>query len=227
MNFSGAVAVALYATTNFGHGLYSVSLDNAAPQIFNGSTFWLVTNTVIFFQSGLDSARTYGLNVINMSGGAKLSLNSAVTYQVDPPPISTTGSSRGTSHAKIAEIVAPIVGVVVLGLIAVFVWLRSRKHREAAATAVSPLILPDRESDPAAPEMRNPTSGKGHAMLTPAPSSASPTSPASAPDVNQIIELIAQRIDRREGSQLELSPPDYDAHSQQLVYTLIIIDATG
>ncbi|KAJ6498542.1 hypothetical protein C8R47DRAFT_1068816 [Mycena vitilis] len=133
MNFSGAVAAALYATTNFGHGLYSVS--------------------------GLDSARTYGLDVTNMSGGAKLSLNSAVTYQVDPPPISTTGS--------IAEIVAPVVGVIVLGLIAVFVWLRSRKRRETAATAVSPLIIPDRESDPASPEMRSHTtaSGKGRVMF--------------------------------------------------------------
>jgi len=49
MNFSNAVAVALYGSSNFGHELYSISLDNGAPQIYNASTFWLVADTVIFF----------------------------------------------------------------------------------------------------------------------------------------------------------------------------------
>jgi hypothetical protein len=63
------------------------------PQIYNGSTFWLVTDTVIFFQSGLDPTRVYALDMINMSGGGKLTLSSVVTYQVDQPqPPNTTGT---------------------------------------------------------------------------------------------------------------------------------------
>ncbi|KAJ7845563.1 hypothetical protein B0H13DRAFT_1463286, partial [Mycena leptocephala] len=122
VNVRGAVAVALYASTNWGHQLYSVSLDNAVSQIYNASTFGLVTNTVIFFQSGLDPDRMYAVNVINLSGGATLSLSSATAYQI---MISGTSSH----YAKIGAIVGPIVGVLILSLIAAFCWLRARKRR--------------------------------------------------------------------------------------------------
>ncbi|KAJ7911620.1 hypothetical protein B0H13DRAFT_2008975 [Mycena leptocephala] len=214
MNFSSAVAVAVHASTNFGHGLYSVSLDGV-PQIYNGSTFWLVTDTVIFFQSGLDPTRVYALDMINMSGGGKLTLSSVVTYQVDQPqPPNTTGTpaaTRGTSShtAKVAEIAGPVAGVVVvLGLVSVFFWLRSRKRRVDPAASISPLILPQSAPSEMA-QTRTPSARKGNGpALQSAPSppltmatAISPTSPAGSADVNHIIELIAQRIDRRDGSQ--------------------------
>ncbi|KAJ6551179.1 hypothetical protein B0H19DRAFT_163324 [Mycena capillaripes] len=217
MNISSAAAVALYASTNFGHDLFSVSLDNAAPQIFNASTFWLVTDTVIFFQSGLDFGRTYNLNIINMSGGAKLTLNSVVTYQVTNGSNSTTAQANsGTSShsgAKIGEIVGPIVGVFVLGLIATFFWLRSRKRRASREAVVSPLVLPEGTA-----EMGMASPRKGDITLpqpAPAPSVISTTSPTSPTDVNQLLELLAQRIDRRDGNHISesASPPDYRAHT--------------
>ncbi|KAJ7884690.1 hypothetical protein B0H13DRAFT_1889900 [Mycena leptocephala] len=58
------------------------SLDNGLPEICNTSTFWLVTNTVIFFQSGLDSGRTYVVSVINLGGGAMLSLSSTTVVEI-------------------------------------------------------------------------------------------------------------------------------------------------
>lgn len=45
----------------------------------------------------------------------------------------------------------------------------------------------------------------------------SPTSPPTTPDVNQIIELIAQRIDRRGNGYHDGEnplPPDYRVHSE-------------
>ncbi|KAJ7312929.1 hypothetical protein DFH08DRAFT_896216 [Mycena albidolilacea] len=227
MNFSSAVAVALYGSTNFGHGLYSVALDNGVPQIYNASTFWLVTNTVVFFQSGLDSKRTYTVNVVNMSPGAKLTLSSVVTYQVDQPSNSTTGSGStmraSSSHgATVGKIVGPILGVLVLGLLIAAFWLRSRRSR-ANHAPITPLVLSPNEGEPNTDsemtQTRIPPRRKGEAPWPrPAPppsppltSHGSTMSPTGSVNVDQIIEIIAQRIDRREdihGSESHL-PPDY------------------
>ncbi|KAF7377456.1 hypothetical protein MSAN_00167400 [Mycena sanguinolenta] len=242
MNFSSTVAIAVHGSTNFGHGLYSVSIDNETPQTYNGSTFWLVTDTVVFFQAGLDAGRTHRLNVTNLSGDAKLTLSSVVTYEVgasqigpSQPLSSITGpgtSSRGTSShsVKVAEIVGPVVGVLLLGLLSVFFWFRYRKPRPSNETTVTPLVLPPPSSGISSSQSEMSQAGrqpprKGHPIRSqPAPSSVSSTTrsvspPASAvspiaPDVNQIIELIAQRIDRRDGQRSEsTSPPGYNVHS--------------
>ncbi|KAJ7182840.1 hypothetical protein C8R43DRAFT_1054843, partial [Mycena crocata] len=275
MNFSSAVAVALYASTNTGHGLYSISIDNDGPQIYNASTNWLVTNTVIFFQAGLDPRRTHTLNATNMSDGLNFTFSSVVIYQADaaaiPPSSSSAAGSNSTggpdnsnpeasshSHAKVGVIVGLIVGVVVLVLVAGFLWLwlRSRKSRRSAGGTISPLILPhsklgsssssmiqtgmltptpiqrkDRapwprpvaaSSPPHTPNTPDHTpTTSGHTPNTPNHTATTPTrtpstpgfpavSPTSPANVNQIIELIAQRIDRREGPPSSSSlPPGY------------------
>ncbi|KAJ7489165.1 hypothetical protein FB451DRAFT_1125416 [Mycena latifolia] len=263
MNFSSAVAIALYGSNNFGHLLYSVSIDNEPPQISNASTFWLVADTPIFFRSGLDPGRMHTLNATNISGGGEnFTLSSVVVYQADPSqstPSSTSSSSAGGSntttgtsahsHSKVGEIVGPVVGalVLVLGLIAGFLWLRSRKSRRDLSATISPLILfhqnpssmtqtgngniPSkmtqhglrppvaRKNQPApvhtviAPHSSPPSSTRRLVSPTSPPSPAGPASPATA-DVNQIIELIAQRIDRRreDNSENQL-PPGYRVHS--------------
>ncbi|KAJ6482526.1 hypothetical protein C8R45DRAFT_1001750 [Mycena sanguinolenta] len=233
MNFSSAVAIALHGSTNFGHGLYSVSLDNEAPQIYNGSTFWLVTDTVVFFQAGLDADRTHTLNVTNLSGAAKFTLSSVVTYEVDASgPSQPSPSSRGnSSHSvKVAEIVGPVVGLLLLGLLSVFLWWRYRKPRPSDKTSITPLVLPPPSDGIRSPQSEMSQTGrqpprKGHSTWSqPALSPVSPTTrsispPVSTvspivPDVNQIIELIAQRIDRRNGQGSESgSPPGYNVHS--------------
>ncbi|KAJ7705610.1 hypothetical protein B0H17DRAFT_672082 [Mycena rosella] len=100
MNFSNAVAIALYASTNTGHALYSVSIDNVVPQVYNASTFWLVANTVIFFQSGLDPGRMHTLNATNMSGGGQnFTLSSVILYQVDAPISSSNQTAPSGSNS--------------------------------------------------------------------------------------------------------------------------------
>ncbi|KAJ7195770.1 hypothetical protein GGX14DRAFT_403735 [Mycena pura] len=70
-NFSSALAVADYASINYGQEIYSVFLNNEMSQIYSGSTFLLVPDTVIFFQSGLEPMTVYAVNIINMSGGGR------------------------------------------------------------------------------------------------------------------------------------------------------------
>ncbi|KAJ7220698.1 hypothetical protein GGX14DRAFT_515053, partial [Mycena pura] len=157
-NFSNATAIALYGSTNFGHELYSVSIDNIAPNVYNGSTFWLVANTVLFFQSGLDPDRSYTLNATNLSPDGKFTLSSVVTYGLDttqgsspttagalPSSSSKPSHSNPQSSAKIGKIVGPIVGALVfLSLLALFFVFRTRYRRRPRdiSTSISPLIIP-------------------------------------------------------------------------------------
>lgn len=116
------------------------------------------------------------------------------------------------SRAKIGEIVGPIAGVLLLGLIAAaFFWLRSRKRRAIHEAAVSPLVLPETTA-----EMGMASPRKGDVILSQpgpaAPSVISTTSPTGPAGVDQLLELLAQRIDRRDGSE-RASPPDYRVHT--------------
>ncbi|KAJ7472448.1 hypothetical protein B0H11DRAFT_2039051 [Mycena galericulata] len=259
MNFTNTVAIALYASTNFGHELYSVSLDNGPPQIYNASTNWLVANTVIFFQSGLDPDRMHTINATNITpGGAKFTLSSVITYELDASPtISSSNAPTDTAvtllsskaRVEIGEIVGPIVGLIFVALVATFFWLRSQRARRTDyAGSISPLVLdssrPIGQGTVTSSEMTEtilpPPAGSGkNALRTQTilfaqppvvavaplssrtssvpqhPSQISPTSSTSPADVNQIIELIAQRIDRRDdnqGSHYTL-PPDYRVRS--------------
>ncbi|KAJ7856311.1 hypothetical protein B0H13DRAFT_1902759 [Mycena leptocephala] len=99
-NFSGALAVAIYASTNHGQEIYSVFLNNEMSQICSGSTFWLVPDTVIFFQSSLEPMTVYAANIINMSGGGKLSLSSVVAYRENQP--TNTGDTPGVFRIECA-----------------------------------------------------------------------------------------------------------------------------
>ncbi|KAJ6598214.1 hypothetical protein DFH09DRAFT_55045 [Mycena vulgaris] len=255
MNFTSAVAIALYGSTTVGHVLYSVSIDNEAPRIYNASSVWLIANAAIFFQSGLDPGRKHTLKATNMSGGgANFSLSSIVLYQATATPSSSSSpagssnspttqpdSTSGQSHFKVGEIVGPVVGALALVLIAAFLWFRARKSRPDHTKTISPLILFD-QSRPDGPDQATNTPSemtetgplqpssstrKNHVPLRTAPNSPpspppampqhgapiSPTPPGTA-DVNQIIELIAQRIDRRgEGHSESHLPPEYRVHS--------------
>ncbi|KAJ7779190.1 hypothetical protein B0H16DRAFT_808419 [Mycena metata] len=246
MNFSDAVAIAVYASTNYGHQLYSVVIDDELPQTFNASTFWLVTDAVVFFQSGLDPNTTHILNMINLSAGSKFTLSSIVTYQGNgsAPGSTTPGGSPTTfpplsshSSVNVGAIVGPVVGVILLGLLAAFFWIRRRgSRRQDQSRLISPLVLPsaNETTSPTMTQVESPRR-KGQAVwLQPVPgppqnpmrsstmrSHSSPTStpsltsnrtlasPLVPADVNQLIELIAQRIDRREEGHGSEGPPEY------------------
>ncbi|KAJ7267221.1 hypothetical protein C8J57DRAFT_362104, partial [Mycena rebaudengoi] len=249
-------AIELSASTNFGHLLYSVSLDGV-ESIYNASTFWLVTATTIFLQSGLDPKKMHTINATNISGGSKLTLSSITVYQVEPSPSGTglgdvapSTSMAASSHKQvnIGAIIGPVLSLVVL-FIGVFFGLRYRKARLKRAsilpiTSPSPypnwghtmsgtlpvmtdltsstmVVLPGPAPGPACPEFRKPTL---HLASRTATTGGSPTtahhspsaapSPATTPDVNQLLELIVQRIDRREQDPYSTgSPPVYPGRS--------------
>ncbi|KAF7301761.1 hypothetical protein MIND_00741700 [Mycena indigotica] len=207
-SFTNASAFAVHGSLNFGHGLYSVSVDNSVPQQMNGSTFWLVPDTVLFFQSGLDPDRSHSVNITNLSANGKFTLSSVVVYalaaSVDSPPSSPTsgsppsGPSSPHKTAAFAAIAGTTVGVVVLlsALLCLF-YLRARRKRPAAA-AVSPFVA---QAAPIASDRKG-----GNRT---APNDHSPSRTPS-PDVNHLLELIAQRIDRRPMEADSASPPRYD-----------------
>ncbi|KAF7369212.1 hypothetical protein MVEN_00248800 [Mycena venus] len=243
LQFYGS-AVYLYGTVNASYEVIldedARSFDGATGVLYSNQALIEENHS-----AGLDPERMHTLNVTNISGGGKLTLSSVVTYQVDTSlspvpnqPSNSTGPSdsiRGTSSrsVKVGKIVGPIAGVFVLGLLlAVFFWLRSRKPRSDNEKSITPLVLslPDHGTGSTHSEIVQTAIPlrKGHSTwsqpaLPPAPSpptplyapAASAVSPTSPADVNQIIELIAQRIDRREGGQgsESLSPPGYRVHS--------------
>ncbi|KAJ7705611.1 hypothetical protein B0H17DRAFT_672078 [Mycena rosella] len=131
------------------------------------------------------------------------------------------------SHSKVGEIVGPILGVLVLVLFAACVWRRFRKSHLAMDNAgiISPLVLPQPNIPPSGmvqTEIRSPVSRKNspptQIISESLPPPATPSQQGSStlpgpPDVNQIIKLIAQRIDRRGDSHSESNLPGYNAHS--------------
>ena len=83
-------SVAMYASLNYGHWLYSVvssftisrlidllltkilkNLDGY-DRVLNGSSFWLVPNPVIFLADGLDETQKHSLNITNLGVGQTL-----------------------------------------------------------------------------------------------------------------------------------------------------------
>ncbi|KAJ7621354.1 hypothetical protein FB45DRAFT_1006664 [Roridomyces roridus] len=261
------VAVALYASTNFGHGLYSVAIDDKAPQTFNGSTNWLVGDTLIYFEAGMNGNTTHKL------GGAKFTLSRVVAYQLDdvsaPPTSNPPAHSKSKTKVNVGAIIGPIVGVVLLLLLIWWLYtqvarMRRRVSGDAETQRVDPLPLdlpraglvfstPSQASEvpsTAAASSLTVSTAAGATITSPrrgrigklsAPNLNAPPPPtqsqsqsqsgaestttqASSPtaglppgvDMDRIIELIAQRIDRREPARDQedselVPPPEYRA----------------
>lgn len=102
LNFSGS-AVAIRSPVNWGHWIYNVVSSStvlpsasAAPQLtatmlrqtldgvpqhYNASTFWLVGNSLLFFESGLDPSKEHEIRLINTGGaGMIMNLNDITVY---------------------------------------------------------------------------------------------------------------------------------------------------
>ncbi|KAK7052116.1 hypothetical protein R3P38DRAFT_3255342 [Favolaschia claudopus] len=164
-------------------------------------------------------------------------ISSAIIYEIH------SGSALSSSHlAKIVTITAPIAGIALIGLLLIVLWrVRSRKSRINLAANITPWIpseVPNHRSDLdrinsetdliPGPRKRQhatvshpspraalrgglPSSDRAAQLRGPA---VSPTN--GAPDVEQIIELIAQRIDRRDRTEENAEmggglPPGYRA----------------
>ncbi|KAL4252453.1 hypothetical protein ABKN59_002704 [Abortiporus biennis] len=142
LNFTGAIAVAIDGNRNWGHSLYNMSL-NGASELYNASTFWLMSNTVLYYQSGLDPKTNYTLKMINAGGaGSTMTINDFTLFS---PNLTSTGSSGGdtsvsnNSHkSHVGVIVGPIVGVVgfiVIVIAAFFFWRKQVNSKQATEEA--------------------------------------------------------------------------------------------
>ncbi|KAI0347726.1 hypothetical protein BDW22DRAFT_1349787 [Trametopsis cervina] len=257
LRFTNASAVALNAPRNWGHWTYNVTL-NDATEAYNASTWWLVPDATLFYQSNLDPAREYNLTMVNtgMQDYFKMTFSSFTVYEptgTDAALPSTSGSTPAatttttsapaqavSSKTNVGLIAGPVVASIVvlfLALAALIWWRRWRRRMEREL--VSP-IESFTYSSPAAPltaeiQVRTVRVSEKRGRDAPATSSGGPAPsvalppPASPPgsasrtrdvvepetaqrrqtvDVNRIIELIAQRIDRPPAHP-SVPPPSY------------------
>ncbi|KAJ7164770.1 hypothetical protein C8R43DRAFT_988380 [Mycena crocata] len=257
----GAAGVSLWGMTNWGNWVYSVFVDDTPnPVSRNGSTYWKVPDSFLFYQGGLDPTKNHTVKLTN-SGGLKLSLNSIRVHHIDTtqnPNATASGTTPSSSHStdNAGVIAGPILGVAALVVLGGFLWWRARRNhlkalkRQAEMTEIeaytdqspqgpvspskgypasasvptsvtAPWSVAGSSSVPISPEYSMATSqvtsaapvGKMPATSPPAPAPPPPPAPTSAgieaPDVDRLIELIAQRIDQGRGHTDDVSPPEY------------------
>ncbi|OCH88757.1 hypothetical protein OBBRIDRAFT_65288 [Obba rivulosa] len=257
LEFSDAVGIAINGTRNWGNWVYSVSLDGEQTS-YNGSTMWLIGDALLFYANDLDPNKNHTVELINVSDGMNLWLNSITVFATNAasttPNSTTVSTSLGTPSSSVAssasvtissiadsaaskktpvgEIVGPVVGVVVaLALIAAAaIWFIKKKRSSNAREANPyPPILAGADSPYSSRNDLLFTTGTREKAslrelaaplppsITTAPQSHEPLSsvaqspPASAVvqqpvDVDRLIELIAQRIDRAPGPPASNDP---------------------
>jgi len=66
-------AVAVYGSLNWGHDRYNISLDGYSAQ-YNGSSYWKVGETLLYFQSGLQVSQNHSIQLVNAIDGATTTL---------------------------------------------------------------------------------------------------------------------------------------------------------
>lgn len=71
--------------------------------MLNGSSVWLVGNTLLFYQDGLDEGLQHALTLTDSSDGQPFSLNSAVVTQFNPvnDSIATQSSTPPTGGPEL------------------------------------------------------------------------------------------------------------------------------
>ncbi|GBE77513.1 hypothetical protein SCP_0103880 [Sparassis crispa] len=136
MNFTGASAVIVKGPRNWGHAGYNVSLDGINSQ-YNASSYWLIGDSLLFYQRGLDVNETHYLDVIDTSpNGDKFILNYITVFNKNTIEPSSNFSVKKSVNAGV--IVGPVVaGVVVLVLLALIV-MRHRRRKIRPEDHITP-----------------------------------------------------------------------------------------
>lgn len=113
MNFTGR-AVEIRGISNWGWWQYLVvsilwfeqlyaknnrqSLDGKIIPGMNASSFWIIPDTVLFYQDGLDESAVHELTITNSAeDGMDLALNSVNVYQFDKSLTSSSSNSSTTA----------------------------------------------------------------------------------------------------------------------------------
>ncbi|KAJ6601426.1 hypothetical protein DFH09DRAFT_1127808 [Mycena vulgaris] len=161
----GAVGVSLWGMANWGNWIYTVSIDGGTPNSYNGSTFWKVPDALLFYQGGLDPAKTHTVTLTNATPNMKLALNSirvhhlALTQNATTVPSSSTSSvvtpsatntSTSPAHSTVGAgvIAGPIIGVALVALLCgLWWWWRSRRTRLNALSTSRNMTQSDAYTD--------------------------------------------------------------------------------
>ncbi|KAJ3486282.1 hypothetical protein NLI96_g4351 [Meripilus lineatus] len=162
LTFNQAIAIAINGPRNWGHWVYNVFLDDELTQ-YNASTWWLIGNTTLYYQSGLNPNKTYTLNVAHEGDSEffSFSLNDITVWTVgssdqttvsssktiDTPPSSppsqpSLSSSSSGSRNHVGVIVGPVIAAiaVIVGVI-VLLFYRARTRRKATeSNDVGPML---------------------------------------------------------------------------------------
>ncbi|KAI0769877.1 hypothetical protein C8Q74DRAFT_1369127 [Fomes fomentarius] len=158
-SFQGS-GVALYGARNWGNGIYSVKLDGVETQ-YNSSTMWLMGDTLMFYQYGLDPSATHALTLTARGSQADFRFNSLVVFTPNGtttspiPGASLTSSNLGaptsvgsvdgqsspqaSSHlvtpgVLAGAVISSIAGVVILAALIWFCVLRRKRRAPEPAT---------------------------------------------------------------------------------------------
>ncbi|KAI0830807.1 hypothetical protein BC628DRAFT_1416306 [Trametes gibbosa] len=153
-SFEGT-GVAVNGSRNWGSGVYDVSLDGNVDT-YNASTMWLIGDTLLFYQEGLDPSITHTVNITPKVGdGVKFWLNSVTVLAdenttaigvngsntVSPSatsqmPEPTSGSfSSAPKKVNVGVVLGPIIGGIALLVIIAALAVCYRRRRRVAGAA--------------------------------------------------------------------------------------------
>ncbi|KAH7102325.1 hypothetical protein BKA62DRAFT_700059 [Auriculariales sp. MPI-PUGE-AT-0066] len=161
LTVSNARAIAVHAFLTYGSYLYGVELDGEQvfpPSLsttpgnqtnFDGTSFWLVPDTVLYFKDDLDTSKQHTLRLTNLGdrpdwyafrvtsfevwhvAGATTGSSNTTSQSRDPAPqdVSTVKSS-GLSSGTIAGIVISIILGLILATLAILYLIRRRRNTQ-------------------------------------------------------------------------------------------------
>lgn len=89
-------AVAIYGSKNWGHQQYTVTMDGNA-NTYNGSSYWKVGETLLYFQSGLDSTKSHVVQLSDAVQSGTLTVTRMEAWEV--PAVASTPSATGSTSA--------------------------------------------------------------------------------------------------------------------------------
>ncbi|OCH87206.1 hypothetical protein OBBRIDRAFT_837568 [Obba rivulosa] len=136
LNFTGvAVAVTGPSGTELSPGNFTVILDGLPWTLSNNTAE--VSETQLFYQSGLDVTRQHAITLVN--GGSGFAFTSITIWQIDEDTTtSDTTSDTSGSRTNTVKIIAPIVAIVgAILLLAVALWVRRQRNLRRRSIALS------------------------------------------------------------------------------------------
>ncbi|KAF9256229.1 hypothetical protein L218DRAFT_1007610 [Marasmius fiardii PR-910] len=175
--FNSASAVMVYGAVYHDHGIYTATLSPSAgasnsTRTFNATSKWFASDTLIYWESGLDRSQTYVLTLTNEDQNKYLDVSSVLVmdgeggeddydlglakivyhHQCNPNPSNPSNPTSKTSHNLL--ITGAIAGIAVGGVVAIallsalVVFFRRRRRRTASVYRTDRMVKQVSRSNP-------------------------------------------------------------------------------